>query len=214
MDCPICFDTVVLGEKNVVTTECGHTFHASCLMKSVAHNGFGCPYCRTVMAEEVEDDEDDDDYEIHSVTASEAREYYAGDDDEESDEEADESYHLAGLRWLFNRANSEEPVAFCIADHTGVDGVVDGPTPEFIMEKLKENGVTFYDLGLSFLSGGMGLNFAEDVQKKIDAREEVLVEKVDRIISDCMSLTMDAVAQPANNPAFDEHLMERFTRVV
>uniref|UniRef100_A0A6C0LKN5 RING-type domain-containing protein n=1 Tax=viral metagenome TaxID=1070528 RepID=A0A6C0LKN5_9ZZZZ len=208
MDCPICFDTVVLGEKNVVTTECGHTFHASCLMKSVAHNGFGCPYCRTAMAEEVADDEDDEDEEYEddeeSLSSEEARE----------EEECEESYHLAGLRWLFNRANSEEPVAFCLADHTGVEGIVNGPTPEFIMEKLKESGVTFYDLGLSFLSGVMELNFDEEVQKKIDEREEALVEKVDRIICDCMSLTGERAPNPNLNPAFDDHVMERFTRVV
>lgn len=208
MDCPICFDTVVLGEKNVVTTECGHTFHASCLMKSVAHNGFGCPYCRTVMAEEVGEDDEDDEYEDDAETLSseEARE----------EEECNESYHLAGLRWLFNRANSEEPVAFTLSDHTGADGIVNGPTPEFIMEKLKESGVTFYDLGLSFLSGAMGLNFAEEVQRKIDEREDALIEKVDRVISDCMSLTVEAGAATAANinPAFDNHVMERFTRVV
>lgn len=46
--------------RNCVTTECGHCFHANCLMQSVAHNGFGCPYCRTAMAEVPEDDSDDD----------------------------------------------------------------------------------------------------------------------------------------------------------
>jgi len=62
-ECPICMepfntDTTV----NKVVTECGHSFHCSCLMKNVAVNGFGCPYCRDVMAvkENVGDDDDDD----------------------------------------------------------------------------------------------------------------------------------------------------------
>ena len=53
VDCPICMEAIVTT-KNIVITECGHTFHCSCLMTNVAHNGFGCPYCRTAMAEEVE----------------------------------------------------------------------------------------------------------------------------------------------------------------
>ena len=53
VDCPICME-VIETTKNIVVTECGHTFHCSCLMTNVAHNGFSCPYCRTVMAEEVE----------------------------------------------------------------------------------------------------------------------------------------------------------------
>ena len=50
-ECPICFE--LIDKINSLTTECGHTFHTSCLMKNVAHNGFGCPYCRTAMAESV-----------------------------------------------------------------------------------------------------------------------------------------------------------------
>ena len=58
---------------NCVTTECGHQYHTSCLMRNVAHNGFGCPYCRTIMAEEPElSDDEDSEYE---------------EDEEENDEE-------------------------------------------------------------------------------------------------------------------------------
>jgi hypothetical protein len=46
--------------KNKLTTECGHTFHTSCLMTNIAKNGFGCPYCRTLMAEQVAEQELDD----------------------------------------------------------------------------------------------------------------------------------------------------------
>lgn len=47
--CPICFDTIS-DKKNNITTECGHKFHASCLMTNVSRNGFDCPCCRAVMA--------------------------------------------------------------------------------------------------------------------------------------------------------------------
>ena len=60
IECPICMDCIESTTNNCVTTECGHCFHTNCLMKSVAHNGFGCPYCRTAMAEQPEEDDDDD----------------------------------------------------------------------------------------------------------------------------------------------------------
>ena len=59
IDCPICMDCIESTTKNCVTTECGHCFHTNCLMQSVAHNGFGCPYCRSTMAEVPEEEESD-----------------------------------------------------------------------------------------------------------------------------------------------------------
>jgi hypothetical protein len=47
-DCAICLEIIEEG-KNCVTTECGHMFHTSCLMRNVHTNGFACPYCRTAM---------------------------------------------------------------------------------------------------------------------------------------------------------------------
>jgi hypothetical protein len=60
--CPICMDDLPLpSASNRVTTECGHTFHTSCLMASVAHGKYSCPCCRAEMAEEPEEDEDSED---------------------------------------------------------------------------------------------------------------------------------------------------------
>jgi hypothetical protein len=86
---------------NCVTTECGHQFHTSCLMRNVAHNGFGCPYCRNVMADEVEDSDDD--------------EYTEMDDDEETiisdvsydPQSPDNDRALSGMRSLFRRAQND-----------------------------------------------------------------------------------------------------------
>lgn len=50
MECPICMDDID-QLCNKITTECGHTFHCSCLMRNVAHNGFACPYCRCAMTD-------------------------------------------------------------------------------------------------------------------------------------------------------------------
>ena len=45
-DCPICMDAIDMV-KNCSTTECGHCFHTSCLMRNAQLNGTKCPYCRT-----------------------------------------------------------------------------------------------------------------------------------------------------------------------
>ena len=86
-ECPICFEAIEVG-KNCVTTECGHCFHASCLLTNVSHNGFGCPYCRTVMAEEIEDEDDEDEYE--------------------EEEEEDDEHVLRGFRLFMNNVYGEE----------------------------------------------------------------------------------------------------------
>lgn len=93
MECSICLDCID-PTKNSITTECGHTFHASCIMTNVAHNGFNCPYCRTEMAEVPEDSEDEDE--------DEESEY------EEYEEDLLDDYSLRGFRWLFQRAEGEE----------------------------------------------------------------------------------------------------------
>lgn len=93
-DCPICMDVIEVN-KNCVTTECGHCFHASCLMKNVAHNGFECPYCRHTMAEDVRksyddtyyDDMDDD---VNTFESSVAR------------REHEMNYALRGFRFMQN----------------------------------------------------------------------------------------------------------------
>jgi hypothetical protein len=97
MDCPICME-VMLTTKNCITTECGHQFHASCLMKNTAVNGYDCPCCRTQMAETADDDEEDNDSEDGSE--------YETDDEEDAEEE--EEFALMGFRWFFQRIHDEE----------------------------------------------------------------------------------------------------------
>jgi len=70
-ECPICIE-IIDFKKNCVTTECGHCFHTNCLMTSVAHNGFGCPYCRTAMAQEIKEEEEDNEEEDNEEEEEEA----------------------------------------------------------------------------------------------------------------------------------------------
>ena len=145
IECPICMDNVELN-KNCVTTECGHCFHASCLMRNVAHNGFGCPYCRTAMAEDVEEDEDEEEEE---------------DDDSEWSEESVmfDDYALRGLRFFtdnlegtehdeedtLEEKEDEEEIAEQLVQQENDESVI-RPSPEFIAEKLVSQGVTMEQL--------------------------------------------------------------------
>lgn len=139
-ECPICMEPIEMT-KNCLTTECGHCFHTSCLMTSVAHNGFGCPYCRTKMAEEVVDE--DSEY-----------------DDEEEIYEQYDDYVLRGLRFFNNNLNGEEHDQEDLDDESedtedaeeededeDSDEVDTRPPPvSYVAQKLAEQGVTTEDL--------------------------------------------------------------------
>jgi hypothetical protein len=139
VECPICMDEIN-GEKNKVTTECGHCFHTSCLMKNVAHNGFGCPYCRDAMAEEPADNNSDEEYDEFSIEEEEGTDY--------SDNV------LRGARWLFQRAEGEEvddDQDSVLDEEEENDEPVDRPSVDYIVEKLVQRGVTMADIVKSIL---------------------------------------------------------------
>ena len=48
--CAICLDVLCLGNTNMTTTGCGHTFHFSCLLKSLRTKNL-CPMCRWELEE-------------------------------------------------------------------------------------------------------------------------------------------------------------------
>ena len=140
-ECPICMDPIESTTRNCVSTECGHCFHTNCLMTSVAHNGFGCPYCRTKMAEEVVDEDSEYDDE------SESEEYEQYDD-----------YALRGFRLFNNIVNGEEHDQEDLDDE-GEDAEEDAdeeavaeeeesspPPVSYVAQKLAEQGVTMETL--------------------------------------------------------------------
>uniref|UniRef100_A0A6C0IHK2 RING-type domain-containing protein n=1 Tax=viral metagenome TaxID=1070528 RepID=A0A6C0IHK2_9ZZZZ len=101
VECSICMEIIDISI-NICTTECGHCFHSSCLIKNISHNGFGCPYCRKVLAENPIQNNEFDESNVNDNNI---------DLDHIDDQEADykyNDYELRGLRWLFNRANGEE----------------------------------------------------------------------------------------------------------
>lgn len=160
--------------KNCVTTECGHVFHANCLMTSIAHNGFGCPYCRTAMADEVpDDDSEDDEYE----------------DEDEDEENLDEDV-LRGFRFFINNLTGEEHDEEDIKDEETYLLYDDNsepeeprapvPTASFIAQKLIQQGVTMEDIVKTLL-----VNHEEyDSQnEQLERAEDELFGKMRIIIS-------------------------------
>lgn len=140
MDC-------IVGPNNKVVTECGHCFHTSCLMTSVAHNGFGCPYCRAVMAQEPEPEPepDDESYEYLNGPRNEDQEYDEDTDDEQPQNQiSDES--LQGLRRLFRQVErdiNEEPYEDDDDSESETNPI---PSLAFMAEKLITQGVNYEQL--------------------------------------------------------------------
>jgi hypothetical protein len=142
IECPICFEVVELN-RNCVTTECSHCFHANCLMQNVAHNGFGCPYCRTAMIEAPQEEDDSDDG------------YSIDDDATVFDEDALTSFRMFHQR-LNDEEVEEEPEEWESDDEDedeDEDEMPAEPDAAYVAQKLAERGITFEDLVKNILVG-------------------------------------------------------------
>ena len=94
-ECPICMSEI--SNINFSITECGHSFHSSCLLKNIIHNNCSCPICRTLLVEPIYHDENDfDDDDSETINSS-----------QEAIDIADELAFI-GVRSLFRQANNEE----------------------------------------------------------------------------------------------------------
>ena len=148
-ECPICMDDIV-NNTNCVTTECGHQFHSSCLMRSVAHNGFGCPCCRNVMAETPEDDDDDEEEE----------------EEEDLDDDIEEQDMLRGFRFFCDNLDGrdhdeedmqdedeyEEEIHEEVVAEVAEEVESPAPSADYIAQKLTERGITMATLVKTILS--------------------------------------------------------------
>jgi len=149
MECPICMEDIELT-KNCVTTECCHTFHANCLMRNVAFNGFCCPYCRFEMVEDVSDEseyEEDDEDEEDDSEEDDSEEDHSEQQDQEEGDEVD---------------NGNKPL----------------PSFKLIEKKLIEQGITYECLikGFMYYSflGDMYGDIYEESFKSSDNVEEII----------------------------------------
>ena len=138
VECPICMDDIVLGN-NCVTTDCGHTFHCSCLLTNAAHNGFGCPYCRKELAEEIIDDDSEDDDE----------------DEDYLEEEPFYDHPLTSFRMFHQRLNDEEVEEEEEEEEELLEDLEDEtqdlPNAAYIGRKLEQRGINYDQLVKSLL---------------------------------------------------------------
>ena len=167
-ECPICMDDID-PTKNCIVTECGHTFHCSCLMKNAATNGFGCPMCRTVMAEQLADS--DDEYE----------------EDEYEEEDMFNDNALTSFRMFQQQIEGEEVEEEPLEDEEDEEQdqeaaavVVVMPTPESVATKLAARGITLEDVVKVLLLEHGEYNEFEEVY---DRRAQELYGEIRRIIS-------------------------------
>ena len=65
-ECPICMDVIDMV-KNCSTTDCGHCFHTSCLVRNIQVNGINCPFCRTIMTKQDNKDKENATYDYDSI---------------------------------------------------------------------------------------------------------------------------------------------------
>ena len=111
IECPICFDVFVKGEVNTINTDCGHSFHSSCLLTNISKNGFNCPCCRGVMVQQNGDENNEDDEDSDEDSDEDDESSYEDSDfeyDSDYDDECEENYLFQGFRWLFQRAEGLE----------------------------------------------------------------------------------------------------------
>jgi hypothetical protein len=96
-------------------------------MRSIAFNGFGCPYCRFEMVEEI-DDSDDEEGEDGEGEDGEGEEREDGDDEDDEDYEGEEDVE-----------NENQPL----------------PSFEFIQKKFIDKGITYESLVKTIMFNSM-----------------------------------------------------------
>lgn len=89
-ECCICME--VLTNTNRTTTECGHTFHSSCIFRNLCER-IECPMCRKEL---VEPEKDDDEYSIDEED---------GDDDDDDDDSVDSDATMSNYQFLSEDLN-------------------------------------------------------------------------------------------------------------
>ena len=189
-ECSICMDDIEFN-KNCVTTECGHCFHASCLLQNVAHNGFNCPYCRNIMADEPEESVEQDEEE---------------DFEEEEDEDEEDDDTLRGFRFFFNNVYGiPHEEADVEEEQDAINEAAKIPSLAYICQKLIQDGVTFEQLVKARLLGydiyDGEHDSSHDIDEEIFDRMGIIiatyVPPVEQVATDDKELQEPVLEEPA-----------------
>lgn len=145
-ECPICMDDIDITN-NYVITECGHKFHSKCLIQNVAYNGFDCPNCRSIMAEEPEgesDDDSDDEYDNLDEHIVEQEVTVA------TQPENIDDCIMGNFRWVFANAELQESMINITRQEERY--LEQFPSVEYLMGRLIRSDITMLDLMKYILS--------------------------------------------------------------
>jgi len=180
IECAICMDSIITS-KNKVTTECGHTFHTNCLMANVACNGFGCPLCRAIMAEEPEDSEDD--FDMSEISVEDSINSSMRD---LTENEYNGYLAIPSIRRLFREEGDDE-------DEEEEEEETPVPSIEYITQKLVQQGVTMEQLVKVLLVD----------HAQYDAIEEECLTESDRIFDVFQAIITDFTPAVPEEPKTD-----------
>lgn len=177
--CPICMDDLI-GINNTVTTECGHKFHASCLMQNIAHNGFSCPYCRNVMIEDISETEEEEEEDETEIDDDE----YEEEEDEEQEDDDDINSRMADNERMYNRT------LVCVRNlfaETDEEHTIRPPPPvEWITQKMIERGFTLDRFVKAIL---MDYDDYNDIEEECLDEADTIYEHILNIVEEYKSNT-------------------------
>jgi len=190
VECAICMEEIDIGltSSNKIVTECNHVFHSTCFLKNVAHNGFSCPCCRAMLADNVSDtsssDFEDDDYDELGMSypvglnnsdllrGFRMFQQTAEGESVSSQDIEDEAVYLADEQQIAEEDAEEE--RRCFAVH---------PTPKFILDKLVREGITMQQC----IDALMHCHPEYEDVNQLSKTDDVLYGKMRRIISNYSS---------------------------
>jgi len=197
-ECPICLEVVEVHANRVIT-ECGHIFHCKCLVTNIAHNGFACPYCRTAMAEKIEDDNSEDDYNTG--------EWYYGPEESDDDDSVSvagpglESHLLRGMRWFFQRVDPQDGDE----DDDTVWETDSEEDEEEEPSQIMNDDALFDDTDIQFID-----NLTSSLTSSLNGINDP--EAID--LYDEFTSTMTPAMNPGGNDAHVQHIMKLYKEFV
>lgn len=201
-ECPICLEVVEVRANRVIT-ECGHIFHCKCLVTNIAHNGFACPYCRTAMAEKIEDDDSVDDYD--------SGEWYFGPPQESDDDDSVsvagpglESHLLRGMRWFFQRVDPQED-----DDDEDDDTVWETDSEEDEPPQIVNDDVLFDDTDIQFVD-----NLTSSLTSMLTSSLNGINDPEAIDLYDEFTTTMTPTMNAGGNDAHVQHMMKLYKEFV
>ena len=214
--CPICMDDLE-ESTNRVNTECGHSFHTSCLMASVANLGFGCPCCRAEMAEEPTEENEEEENSDSNWDPDYGQVDYDSYDGRrrlqrltaQRERETSDQHAFQGVRNMFLLAEGYE--AEDVEDETEIwysnetEAPLPRPSAQYVMDELLRDGsITMLKIIKSILLDHQ--EYEPEIEELTDHSDEIF-ERLCIIISNYQPSDTNVVSVVNNDIAPSYHVV-------